>query len=352
MRAFLLLLAVGALGVGSIPAAGIAASSRAAQSVPCSVAALDVAINAANAANGSTTLVLARNCTYTLTQANNTTENGPNGLPVITTESPLTIRGDGATIERSSDAAFRIFEVAGSAQLVLENLALGGGLADNQGGAIYNAGSVRIVKGSITDNGTAFGGLSTSSGGAIYNTASGSMSILQSTLSGNGGGDRTGGGAIFNGGTMTIRSSTLTGNVGGPNGSGGAIYNAGTLVVVWSTMSNNSCAGGGGGGAIWNAGSASVGGSTVTGNSGRYGGALGNAGTLLLIASTVSDNVAGIDGGGVWNNSAGGSSVTVVDGTISGNSAGDDGGGIWNDLGTLHLLGPYHLVGNSPDDLS
>ena len=57
------------------------------------------------------------------------------------------------------------------------------------------------------------------------------------------------GGAIFNSGTLTVTNSTFSGNSAGENGSGGAILNEspGTLIVTNSTFSGNSAGGDGGG---------------------------------------------------------------------------------------------------------
>ena len=47
------------------------------------------------------------------------------------------------------------------------------------------------------------------------------------------------GGGIYNTGTLTVQNSTLSGNTTGGNGSGGGIYNTGTLTVQNSTLSGN-----------------------------------------------------------------------------------------------------------------
>ena len=89
------------------------------------------AINAANQAGGLNTLTLAPGKTFTLTAVNNTTD-GPTGLPVIAANNKLTIRGNGATITRSTapgTPAFRLFEVAAGAALSLKDLTIANGLA-------------------------------------------------------------------------------------------------------------------------------------------------------------------------------------------------------------------------------
>ena len=62
------------------------------------------AINQANA-NGEKNTIRLKAGTYTLTDVDNTTPDGPNGLPSIT--SPLTIKGEGADttiLERAASA--------------------------------------------------------------------------------------------------------------------------------------------------------------------------------------------------------------------------------------------------------
>ncbi|MEE4380241.1 MAG: hypothetical protein V2J55_22365, partial [Candidatus Competibacteraceae bacterium] len=69
--------------------------------VPCDVNALINAIDTANGNGQADVINLDGDCTYTLTEINNTTDDGNNGLPSIT--STVTINGNDATIERSSE---------------------------------------------------------------------------------------------------------------------------------------------------------------------------------------------------------------------------------------------------------
>ena len=122
--------------------------------------------------------------------------------------------------------------------------------------------------------------------------------VQNSSLSGN---SAYFGGGITNNGTLTVQNSTLSGNSGG-YGSGG-IQNNGTLTVKNSTLSGNSA--------------------------GVTAGGIGSYDTLMVQNSTFSDNSAEY-GGGIWSNGE----VTVESSTLSGNSATTNGGGIIN-LGTL-----------------
>tara|TARA_R110002095_G_scaffold152237_4_gene132172 strand:- start:156276 stop:173423 length:17148 start_codon:yes stop_codon:yes gene_type:complete len=91
----------------------------------------------------------------------------------------------------------------------------------------------------------------------------------------------------------------------------------------------------GNGGGIRNVGTVSLVNSSVTGNmadvngGGILNGQLDRQGTLTMTNSTVSNNSA-VDGGGIFNNDQ--SQVTIVDSKVTGNTASNDGGGIFNDL--------------------
>jgi hypothetical protein len=140
-------------------------------------------------------------------------------------------------------------------------------------------------------------------GGGIDNEGGATLTITNSTLSGNTAGSvnnpAVAGGGIYNLGTLTIVNSTVSANTaGGISGGGGGIFSAGTLTVVNSTVSDNTASIGAG---IDNAGDAStvtITNSTFSGNAASaYGGACFNAGTLQIANSTLSDNSASIGGG-------------------------------------------------------
>jgi parallel beta-helix repeat protein len=78
----------------------------------------------------------------------------------------------------------------------------------------------------------------------------------------------------------------------------------------------------------------------------RYslGGGIYNAGTLTVSGCTISNNVADIDGGGIYN--AYGATLTVSGCTISNNVADYDGGGIYNDYGATLTVSGCTLSGN------
>jgi len=144
---------------------------------------------------------------------------------------------------------------------------------------------------------------------------------------------RNRGGALLvdPGAALTISDCTLTGNsiaFGGSDGNpaGGAVYNAGTLTVIASTVTNNFAIFAGGG--LCNIASMTVSNSSLSGNSASFGGGIFSAGiTTISDTCVLSDNVAFQSGGGIYTQS---DSMTANGSTLSGNSA-KNGGGIYND---------------------
>jgi hypothetical protein len=172
------------------------------------------------------------------------------------------------------------------------------------------------------------------SGGAnvrgIYNLED--LTVVNSIISGH---TPVNGGGIFNEalGTVTVLDSTISGSSAA--GHGGGIYNVGILSVENSTISGNSAGAGGGGGIINHPnGRVTVLNSTISGNTvGNFGGGIRNDGVLTLQNSTISGNDSGSNGGGIYNTGT----LTVKNSTISGNAAEGHGGGILHRSGILNL---------------
>ena len=169
---------------------------------------------------------------------------------------------------------------------------------------------------------------SSNNGGAIFNQ--GTLTLTQCTLSGN---DVTGnGGAILNRGELALTRCTLAGNLAYI---GGAIVNDdGTnaaLTLTQCTFSGNSV--GANGGAIYNAPSVL----SVFDNA-----------ALTLTQCTLSGNSAPYHGGAIMNYSP----LTLTQCTLYGNSADAGGGAIYNELNTVTLTNSV-VAGSiaSPEDL-
>ena len=183
-------------------------------------------------------------------------------------------------------------------------------------------GKTVTISGLTITNGYVFDG----NGAGIYNE-NGTLTINNSTLSGNSGFFLVGAG-IYNAGTLTINDSTVSDN-SKLIGDGGGICNGGTLTITNTTFSGN-LAPADFGGAIANYGSLTITNSTFTGNSASLGGGIFNQSVTLTTInnSTFSDNSA-YAGGAIYNYFTSGTTLTITNSTLSGNSA-EQGGGIFN----------------------
>tara|TARA_R110000737_G_scaffold271438_1_gene278503 strand:- start:329 stop:2389 length:2061 start_codon:yes stop_codon:yes gene_type:complete len=288
----------------------------------------------------------------------------------------LTILGlsiDNVIIDANSMS--RIFNVT-SGSLTLGNLTMTNGEAEN-GGAIYNSGAV-IINGCTITNSSAIG--ASGSGGAVFNDQNGTLLATNTEFTGNtairaggaiehqssadssliltnvimlnniAGNDTAaapgnGGGLHITGsGNSIIDSCQIAGNSAALEG-GGLWNGSGVMTVTNTTITSNSAAGAmanEGGGGIFNAGGTLlVEGSvitenTVTGASASGGGILNDLGTLTVLNTEITGNSSIRAGGGIEDNSAAGSVLTLTEVTLSNNttaSAPGNGGG-------LHISGP------------
>jgi hypothetical protein len=229
--------------------------------------------------------------------------------------------------------------------LLIDNTApFGGGIA------LYAAGdaghpahpTVTITNSTLSGNSAVSHGLG--GGIAIFvesyevlTAASATVTVENSTLSSNSAAGAfwasSGGGAIANvtyGGdaTLTIKNSTLNGN--SSSNYGGAVFNNGTVNFVNSTLNGNS---GFGGGAVLTLGALTLTDCALNGNAAAHmGGAImsglldaGLDTTLTITRCTLSNNTVatnGFGGGAIMNLGVGvTASLTVADSTLSANSA-------------------------------
>jgi hypothetical protein len=132
-------------------------------------------------------------------------------------------------------------------------------------------------------------------GGGIYNT--GTLKLINSRIAGNRAADKGGGIMNFNGGVLVITNSTISRN-NAPYGAG--IFNTSTLTMGRSTISSNS--GDYGGGMMNNGGTAQIANSTFGWNgAANYGGGLYiDVGTVTINNSTFSTN-SGALGANIYN---------------------------------------------------
>jgi hypothetical protein len=176
------------------------------------VACLINAINAANA-NAEADTISLESGVYTITAAAETNDDGPNGLPSITTA--ITIVGDRSLIRRDptfgqfDGPELRIFHVGETGNLTIDSLIIAGGFLSDlgrDGPGILNRGTTNVTNSTISRNVTIFG-----SGGGIYNMN----------------------------GTLTVDGSIITDNTV-VEGVGGGVASSGITNIAHSTISNNS----------------------------------------------------------------------------------------------------------------
>jgi predicted outer membrane repeat protein len=214
--------------------------------------------------------------------------------------------------------------------LTLNDSTVSGNLASHvEGGGIRNeGGTVTLNNSTVSDNAAGNG-----NGGGIANEDSGTVTLNNSTVSGNhaGCGGECGGGGILNepGATMTLNDSAVSGNHADTGPGGGISNGGGTVTLNDSTVSGNTAKTRGGG--ISNeVGTMTLNRTTVSGNTAGLGGGIFNeAGTVTVNHSPVSGNIAVfLFGGGIANENGG--TVTLDHTTVSENTAGKKGGGIFN----------------------
>ncbi|MGH2601267.1 MAG: choice-of-anchor Q domain-containing protein, partial [Dehalococcoidia bacterium] len=181
----------------------------------------DMAVGGCVAGSGADTITFAPTVTGTITLTDT--------LPA--TGGALAIQGPGAgSLTISGGGAVQILSVGPFASLTLSGLTLANGRSGD-GSAILNA------SGSLTITNSTFSGNTADNGGAIRNN--GSFTITNSTFSGNQASSF--GGAIVNDfGSLTITNSTFSGNQA--NFDGGAIFTASgnsRIELTNSTIANN-----------------------------------------------------------------------------------------------------------------
>jgi CSLREA domain-containing protein len=195
----------------------------------------------------------------------------------------------------------------------------------------------------VTTNGTAnFYNMTISGGippgGAVDSNSGATVTISNCTLSNNGvscfGGT---GGAIYNGnnGNMSINNCKLIHNTASGGGAIEHVPGTGTLMITNSTIDDNTACDDGGGIYI-GSGTAVITNSTISNNADGSGILAG--GSLTIANCTITGNM-GTDGGGIDNFGT----LTITNSTISGNSIdglGGNGGGIHQtDFGSTTVKG-------------
>ena len=261
-----------------------------------------------------------------------------------------TIRGNTA----DSGGGISVYAYYGDAALTVQSSTISGNAAVRGGGIDNVAGHVEITDGSMIlgnrarfDDG--FDGPWAGLGGGVFSTSyhydDDTLIVSDSTISRNTA-DVAGGGVATDDDTFYLTNSVVSDNTAAV---GGGIANLfGHAEVTRSTISGNT--------AVWSEwldeDFRPRDGVDFPDFNGDGGGIFTYASdccydfTLLVNESTISDNAASHDGGGIFNAN---DHVEVFGSTISGNRAGDDGGGVANVFGHTQVTGST-ISGNDADE--
>ena len=245
------------------------------------------AVIASNAGSVPATILLRPGKRYVLTRQGAGMDADRGDLN-ITSSGPLTVKtkGGGKTNPATIDAnrIDRIFD--GSLTLIGVTLRDGFVGGDTGVGGAIRGGILDIRNSRLISNAANGHGIFPANGGAIFVNSGGELSIAGTRLKGN---KATGaGGAIFisKGGSASLFKSTLARNESGGFGGGLGIDAGGSAEVNRSTISDNKMLGG-------------IGDFSSGGGIGIYAPSGGPTATLEVENSTVANNSAGLDGGGI-----------------------------------------------------
>ena len=260
------------------------------------------------------------------------------GNKTILLESQLAIRadtvmdGDGQ-ITLSGNNTTRIFHVTGGNSLTVRDMTLTNGYAVGYGGAVYVAEGASFTADSSTIGDSQTDGFA---GSAIFAIGDGAITLRNSIVQNN---RTTSFGAVNSTGPVTIENSVLRGNHS--DAGGGALSVSGNVTITGSRIEGNRTefmVGHGGG--IYVTGPVEITDSHITGNfSGKSGGGIFATDTAIVTVngSIISDNFAS-DGSGGGVDSSG---VTYLNNsTIRQNRATYEGGGIFS-FGSQAFLGVF-----------
>lgn len=231
---------------------------------------------------------------------------GNNGLPSITSE--ITIQGNGATLDLGGAAVgIRLARVSASGDLTVNDTTISGGYMFD---ATHGGGVFRVEGGALTLDGSTLEENATRSyGGAVFAFDDATLTITNdSTISGNSA--FRGGGVYSRDSATTIENSSVSGNYAERSG-GGVQANGGSLFISASQINDNG----------WEAGQIGVAGDTDYG-----GGVLSDGASLTIATTTIDGNYGAYGGGGVWVLDA--TEVTISQSAITNNTADGYGGGV------------------------
>ncbi len=236
----------------------------------------------------------------------------------------VTITGAGAGQTIIDPAAGRPITVTSGTVAISDLSAQGGNVVAGHRGGISVGDTLTLDRVVVKDNVAGF------SGGGIFVETSSTLTIRDSTISGNAALDGNGGAVnIQFSTTVRIERSTISGNSAVKTGDadGGGIYGgtSGTLVVVNSTISGNRAEGDGGGALTY--------------------------GTATFANTTVTENRADDDGNGLGDGGgvswSGSGSLTLIGTVVAGNVDATMSGTVAPDCSGTVLSGGHNLIGST-----
>lgn len=262
------------------------------------------------------------------------------GGTISLTQGELELFGDvviqggdlGLTIDAQGES--RIFNIATTQLVAINNIELTNGTAD-QGGAILNVGpgTTRLTDVTLTSN-TATG---TTGGGGIFTTLGNLFATnLVATDNVASGSSGSGGALLQSSGRVGLFNSVLESNIA--NRAGGGIE-----IVDGSFFASNITLGSAGSGNV-----AGPEGSAAPGNGGGF--HITGIASASFVGGSVAGNTAALEGGGLWNQAGSRLFVSNVDitGNVAlGDGADDGGGGVFNNGGELVINNGTLISGNS-----
>ncbi len=203
---------------------------------------------------------------------------------------------DGTTFRRNNGGLYggglRAISLSGTLSLTnveaSENSGLeGGGIA-----AVNSDGDVVLTKVRVLDNGSG-----ATPGGGLYATATGGITLSDSTVSGNVSDDVGGGAHLTAGGALSIQGTTIAQNHAGGS-SGGLFASGSTFAITNATISGNVAEGVAGGGGLSAEGTGTIRNVTFVDNDAPTASALlTDVGTVTMVSSIVAGTAANHCGG-------------------------------------------------------
>jgi hypothetical protein len=204
------------------------------------------------------------------------------GQALRNSSTPITVNGNGHTV-RQTCAGQRVLDQTGSAAISLDGVTITGGTTP----AAANGGGIRAPGGGTVTltNSTVTGNTAGGNGGGV--AAAGAVTVTNSTVSGNTA--SVNGGGVGANGVITVTNSTISSNTAS---TGGGVAASAVVTVTNSTFSGNAAPAGSGGGVAGTSIPVTATNSTFTNNTALFGGGISTGGRATLVYATVVANTA------------------------------------------------------------